>query len=317
MHHIFSKIQFAADIGLSFPLFNFMLVNEIQNIQAKTILQHVKHPDPYFGIKYNMNLYRGCQHACIYCDTRSECYGIVDISKISVKENALDLLQKEIKSKRKKGTIGFGSMNDCYMPIEKKYQYTCKALEIIKQHRFPIHIITKSNLVTRDMELLQEINKIYAAITFTITCADDNLSKNIELNAPVSSERFKAMETLSKNGIYTGVIVTPILPFINDNWDNVGAIIQKAKDSGAQYIFGWMAVTMRDTQRKYFYNELDKRYPGLKQKYIVRFGNQYGCASPNAKELEEKFNELCYKLNIDTRMKFYEPNEPEQMQLKF
>ncbi len=290
-------------------------MDEIINIQAKKILQHVKNIDPYFGIKYNMNLYRGCQHACIYCDTRSECYGIIDISKISVKENALELLPKEIKSKRKKGTIGFGSMNDCYMPIEKKMQFTRKALEIIEQHRFPVHIITKSDLVTRDIDILKEINKIYAAITFTITCADDNLSKNIELNAAVSSRRFEAMENLSKNGIYTGVIVTPILPFINDNWENIKTIILKAKDAGAQYIFGWMAVTMRDSQREYFYNELDKRYPGLKQKYISKFGNQYGCASPNAKELEEKFNELCDKLNIDTRMKFYQPDEPKQMQL--
>ena len=289
----------------------------IEYIKAKTILQHVKNPDPYFGIKYNMNLYRGCQHGCIYCDTRSTCYGIIDISKISIKENALELLQKEIRTKRKKGTIGFGSMTDCYMPIERKYQFTRKALEIIEKQKFPIHIITKGNLVTRDVDVLKEINKIYAAISFSITCATDDLAKKIEVHSPVSSKRFEAMEYLSKSGIYTGVVLTPVLPFINDNWENIKTIIKKAKDAGAHYIFGWMGLTMRDTQRDYFYNELDKRYPGLKQKYMSKFGNQYGCASPSAKELEEKFSEFCDKINIETRMKFYQPAEPEQMQLKF
>ncbi|HEY4788958.1 MAG TPA: radical SAM protein, partial [Bacteroidales bacterium] len=191
-------------------------------IEAKTILAHVKQgPDNIFGLKYNMNLYRGCQHGCIYCDSRSKCYQLGELSDIRIKENALLLLEKELKSKRERGTIGFGSMNDSYMPIEKTEELTRKTLQLALRYRFPIHIITKSNLVVRDIDILKEISKIYAAISFTITTADDRLSKLIEPNAPVSSLRFDAIRTLSEAGIYTGITLMPVLPFITDEQDNL------------------------------------------------------------------------------------------------
>lgn len=184
-------------------------------IEAKTILSKLKQTDSWFGITYNMNLYRGCQHGCIYSDTRSECYGIGNISTISIKRNALELLSHELSSKRKnKGTIGTGSMNDPYMPIENRLRLTRQALQLIEKEKFPIHIITKSNLVTRDIDLLQEISKTYAAVSFTITTTDDWLAGKIEPNAPTSSSRFEALKQIADKGIYTGITLIPILPFI-------------------------------------------------------------------------------------------------------
>ncbi|MCJ7717941.1 MAG: radical SAM protein, partial [Anaerolineales bacterium] len=189
----------------------------IEEITAKTILNHVKQPDPWFGLKYNMNLYRGCQHQCIYCDSRSDCYRIEDFSKIQVKTNALELLEDVLPRKRIRGTIGFGSMNDPYMPVEREYRLTGKSLEIISTHEFPVHILTKSDLVLRDIDLLKEINGVYTAVSFTITTADDELARILEPGAPLPSLRFQAMRELADAGILTGVTMMPILPFLEDS----------------------------------------------------------------------------------------------------
>jgi DNA repair photolyase len=290
----------------------------IQYIETKSILSKLRQEDTWFGISCNMNLYRGCQHGCIYCDTRSECYGINDISMISVKKNALDLLAKELISKRKnRATIGTGSMNDPYMPIEKELQLTRNALQIIAKEKFPVHIITKSNLVERDADILQDISKTYAAVSFTITAADDFLSQKIEPYAPPSSERFKAMKLLAEKGIYTGVTLMPVLPFINDTIENITAIIEQAKEAGASYILPMFGLTLRKGSREYFYKALDDKFPGIKEKYQNRFGEQYECFSPDYKALMDLFKEKCAKLGIDSRIRFYRPKVYEQQSIIF
>ena len=288
----------------------------MQYIQAKSILSKLRQGDKLFGLSYNMNLYRGCQHACIYCDTRSECYGINDISKISIKSNALELLAKELRSKRKsKGTIGTGSMNDPYMPIEKDLEMTRKALQIIASEKFPVHIITKSDLVARDTDILQEIARIYAAISFTITTNDDNLAKIIEPAAPKPSDRFKAMERLAAHGIYTGVTLMPLLPFINDTKENVENILKKAKESGASYVIAMFGVTMRKGSREYFYQALDRHFPEMKEQYRSAFGEQYICNSPNYPTLMDTFRNLSAKLGISEKMQFYQPTTDRQLDI--
>lgn len=288
----------------------------MQYIEAKSILSRLKRPDTWFGITYNMNLYRGCQHGCIYCDTRSDCYGIGDISQISVKQNALELLKKELYAKRKnKATIGTGSMNDPYMPLEKELQFVRKALQLIATEKFPVHIITKSNLIERDTDILQEISKIYVAASFTITSATDTLSSQIEPRAPKTSERFKAMELLANKGIYTGITLMPILPFINDTKENVLTIIRQAKDSGASYILPMFGVTLRKGSREYFYSALDKNFPGMKAEYQRYFGNQYACYSSHYRELSDIFFDSCGKLGIATQMRFYQSPAKEQLSL--
>ena len=288
----------------------------MQYIEAKSILSRLKGPDTWFGITYNMNLYRGCQHGCIYCDTRSDCYKIGDISQISVKQNALELLKKELYAKRKnKATIGTGSMNDPYMPVEKELQFVRKALQLIATEKFPVHILTKSSLVERDSDILQEIAKIYVAASFTITSATDTLSSQIEPLAPKTSERFKAMELLAHKGIYTGVTLMPILPFINDTKENIQTIIHRAKDSGASYILPMFCVTLRKGSREYIYSSLDKNFPGVKAEYQKHFGDQYACYSSHYRELSDVFFDFCGKLGIATQMQFYQPLPDGQLSL--
>jgi len=286
----------------------------IQYIETKSILSKLREKDTWFGITYNMNLYRGCQHGCNYCDTRSECYGIHDISNISVKKNALELLVHELRAKRKnRATIGTGSMNDPYMPIEKELQQTRKALQIIANEKFPVHVITKSNVVERDTDVLQEISKVYAAVSFTITASDDALSRKIEPYAPLSSERFKAMKTLAEKGVYTGVTLMPILPFINDTKENITAIVKRAKDAGASYILPSFGLTLRKGSREYFYRALDDDFAGFREKYQSRFGERYECCSPNAGVLMDTFREECDKLGIERRMRFFQPETYRQV----
>jgi DNA repair photolyase len=283
----------------------------IKEITAKTLLSSSKHPDPWFGVKYTMNLYRGCQHQCIYCDSRSECYQIEDFAEILVKTNAIELLKKELPSKRTKGTIGLGSMNDCYMPLEERFRLTRQALELVARHCFPVHIITKSDLVLRDLDQLKEIAKVYAAVSFTITTADDALATKLEPGAPSPSRRYQAIKTLSDQGIYTGITLMPVLPFIEDNDENIATIIHRAHDAGAKYIIGSFGMTMRDRQRAYYYQKLDRLFPGLREKYEKRFGDQYSCGAPSAGKLEKMFREACARYGIATRMTFFSAESPQ------
>ena len=281
----------------------------ITEIQAKTILNHVKQPDTYFGLKYNLNLYRGCQHQCIYCDSRSECYQIENFADIHVKINAIDLLKDALPRKRVRGTIGFGSMNDPYMPVERKYQLCRRALEVIAEHRFPVHIITKSDIVLRDIDLLEQINQIYAAVSFTITTADDQLARQIEPGAPSSSARFAAMRALADAGIHTGITMMPILPFISDTEENITQLVELAHQNGAGYILPWFGMSLRAGSRDWYYTQLDKRFPGIKQKYIQQYGSSYECSSPNWQELDQTFQKLVHECNIPTQMPIFTPQE--------
>jgi DNA repair photolyase len=287
----------------------------IKEIQAKQLLSSSKSPDPWFGIKYNMNLYRGCSHQCIYCDSRSECYQIEDFTGTLVKTNALQLLPRELASKRVKGVIGTGSMNDPYAPIEKKYQLTRGALEVIEQFRFPVHILTKSDLVLRDLDFIKKINQhSQALVSFTITTSDDQLGKKVEPGAPLVSARFQTMQKLSEAGIPTGVLLMPVLPFLEDNWENIRQIIETAHQQGAAYILASFGMTQRKGQQEYYYQKLDELFPGVRLKHEQRFGNDYVCPAVNADMLSKKFYALCEDLGMLTKIPYYRP-QPAEKQL--
>ncbi len=288
----------------------------VKEIQAKTLLSSVKQPDPWFGLTYNMNLYRGCQHRCIYCDSRSECYQIENFDgEVLVKANAIELLRKELSRKRKKGTIGTGSMNDPYMPVEEKLNLTGRALKVIAQFGFSVHVLTKSDLVLRDLDTLVKINQVYAAVSFTITTADDGLGKKVEPGAPKVSARLKAMQILAEHGIYTGITMMPILPYIEDNEENIAAIVYKAHQHGAAYIIPSFGMTLRDRQRMYYYQQLDQLFPGLRRHYQARYGNQYSCVPGNGERLAQVFYGLCEDYDIPTRITPYAPQAATQMRL--
>ena len=200
-----------------------------------------------------------------------------------VKANAIELLGKELSSKRVKGTVGTGSMQDPYTPSEAKLNMTGQALQVIRQFRFPVHIITKSDLILKDLDTLIEINKVHASVCFTITTADDVLGKTLEPGAPLPSQRFKAAKTLTDHGIQVGITMMPILPFIEDTEENITRIVVRAHECGITYIVPWFGMSLRTGQREYFYEKLDQLFPGLRQRYEDQYGHQYHCSCPNAR----------------------------------
>jgi DNA repair photolyase len=203
-------------------------------------------------------------------------------------------------------------MSDPYLPLEATRRLTAQALEVIAEHQFPIHALTKSNLVLRDLDTLRTISRVYAAISFTITTADDELGRKIEPGAPLVSRRFAAMVQLAKAGLLTGVLLMPVLPFIEDDPENIAAIVTRAKDCGATYILAAFGMTLRDRQRAHYYAQLDRLFPGLRLQYERQYGNRYSAPAREAKHLEQVFRETCERHSLATRMPFYEPAPPLQ-----
>ncbi len=272
-------------------------------IKAKTILTKVKDGGEWYGVDYNMNLYRGCSHGCIYCDSRSDCYHIENFDTVRGKENILHILENELSKKRVKGVVGIGAMSDTYNPMEIKYQQTRGALQLISKYGFGVSIDTKSDLILRDIDLLKEINsKNNVIIKFTITTPDDKLSKIIEPNVCISSKRLEAIKILNDNGIFTGIMMNPVLPFITDKEDDIKKLVKLASSYGAKFIHTYMGMTLRENQRAYYFEKLDERFPGVKEKYIKNYGNRYNCLVPNYKQLYKVFTDECDRYGILYKM---------------
>lgn len=268
-------------------------------IKAKTILTKVKYGNEWYGIDYNMNLYRGCSHRCIYCDSRSNCYHIDNFDIVRGKENALYILERELSKKQEKGVIGIGSMSDTYNPLEKQYEQTRGALKLISKYDFGVSIDTKSDLILRDIDLLKEINsKNNVIVKITITTPNDELSKIIEPNVCVSSKRLQAIKMLTDNGIFTGIMLNPVLPFITDREEDIKKLVKLASEYGVKFIHTYMGMTLRENQRDYYFNKLDKHFIGLREKYISYYGNRYNCIVPNYKKLYKVFTDECDKYGI-------------------
>ncbi len=248
-----------------------------------------------------MNIYRGCSHGCIYCDSRSRCYQFTHhFEDIEVKQNAPELLEKALASKHKKCMIGTGAMSDPYMHCEEQLGLTRKCLEIIKRHGFGVAIQTKSDRILRDIDLLDEINReTKAVVQMTLTTYDDELCRIVEPNVCNTKRRIEVLEEMKTRGIPTVVWLSPILPYINDNEENIRAIMEECVRVGVKGVicFG-MGLTLREGDREYYYAALDKHFPGLKKKYIERYGNAYNLPSPNERQLFKIFHEICRENSI-------------------
>lgn len=248
-----------------------------------------------------MNLYRGCTHGCIYCDSRSKCYGFTyDFEDIEVKQNAPELLEKALRSKRKKCMIGTGSMCDPYMHCEDKLMLTRRCLELIDKYEFGLAIQTKSNRILRDLDLLKSINeKAKCVVQMTLTTYDEELCKLIEPHVCTSKERVEALKVFRDNGIPTVVWLSPILPFINDTIENIEGILNYCIEAKVHGIicFG-MGLTLREGDREYYYAALDRHFPGLKAKYQKKYGHSYELPSERNDELMKLFRETCHKHGI-------------------
>lgn len=262
---------------------------------------HYKEVKAILSPHNGMNIYRGCTHGCIYCDSRSKCYNMDhDFEDIEVKRNAPELLEEALRRKRKKCMIGTGSMCDPYMHLEMKLNHTRKCLEIIDKYGFGLSILTKSNRILRDLEILKSINrKSKCVVQMTLTTYDENLCKIIEPAVSTTKERFEVLKIMNDNEIPTVVWLDPILPFINNTEENLRGILDyciKAKVYGI--ICFNMGLTLRDGNREYFYAKLDEHFPGLKQKYQRKYGLSYEIISDNNDKLMNIIQSECKKHGI-------------------
>ena len=260
-------------------------------VQAKSIL----------SAKNGMNLYRGCQHGCIYCDSRSLCYQMNHpFEDIEVKENALPLLEQALKAKRKKCMIGTGAMSDPYMPLEETLRLTRGALELIHRYGFGAAIQTKSARILRDLDLLREINdRGKAVVQMTLTTYDEKRCRIVEPRVSTTAERAEALRKFREAGVPTVVWLSPLLPWLNDTPENLLGILEYCRAAGVKGIINFgMGLTLRDGDREYYYAALDRHFPGLKQRYIQTYGNAYELPSPNSQALWQLFHEKCEQNGI-------------------
>ena len=278
----------------------------MEYIPAKHIVTNVPSAGQWFGIDYNMNIYRGCCHGCIYCDSRSACYRIQDFDKVRAKKDALRIIRDDLRRKTRTGVVGMGAMSDPYNPMEESLQLTRHALELIHAFGFGVAIATKSDLILRDIDILKDIAQ-YAPVLLkvTVTAAEDGLCKKIEPRAPVSSRRFEAIRQLSEVGLFTGILLMPVLPFIEDTDENILEIVEKAHEAKARFIYPAFGMTLRDVQRDWYYGKLIQQFPDerLVEKYQKRYGSSYRCVSPRTKHLWSIFSQQCSDRNILFDMK--------------
>ncbi|MHB1294531.1 MAG: SPL family radical SAM protein [Anaerolineae bacterium] len=272
-------------------------------IPAKTIVASVKSAEAWFGARFNMNIYRGCCHGCIYCDSRSDCYQVGDFDTVRAKENALALIERELAHKRIHGAVGTGAMSDPYNPFEHDACLTRGALELLDRYRFGITISTKSDLVARDIDLLRRIQgHSLVCVNLTITTVDDALAGVIEPHAPRPTRRLEALRALSEAGIYVGVLLMPILPGITDTPEQIAALVEAVGRTGARFVFASMGMTLRSGNREYFYEALDRHFPGLKERYQRSYGERYECSAPNHRALWRVFADACQANHLAVAM---------------
>lgn len=263
----------------------------MHTIQAKSIL----------SARNGMNLYRGCQHGCIYCDSRSRCYHMDHrFEDVAVKENAIELLELALRRKRRPCMIGTGAMSDPYTPVERELGMTRRALEVIERYGFGIAIQTKSDLILRDLDLLRRIQRRgKAVVQLTLTTMDDRLCQLIEPGVCPTSRRIQVLKEFQRAGVPTVVWLCPILPWLNDTEENIRGIVEACAGVGVKGIicFG-MGLTLRDGSREYYYTQLDRKFPGLKERTIRAYGSAYELRSPHSRELDALFQRLCRQYGI-------------------
>lgn len=287
--------------------------------QAKHLLTPVRvGMDDFFYADWNMNLYRGCNHGCIYCDSRSQCYHLDRFDTVRPKENALSLLEGELRAKRKPGIITMGAMSDPYNPLEASLHLTRGALDLMLRYGFGAAFTTKSPLCARDADLLANISRrAPVCARLTITCADDDLCRRIEPHVAPSSQRFAALQQLSEAGVYAGVWLNPVLPFITDTEENIISILRQTAAAGGKFVVCFFGMTLRSGNREYYFDALQRDFPGIRDKYLSAFGNAYECGSPDAQRLYDLFKSECTRLGLAWR--FHDVNagmmqhQPQQM----
>ena len=272
----------------------------MEYIPAKTIVNPTKDPS-WFGTAYTMNLYRGCCHGCIYCDSRSDCYHNPNFGQVMAKADALRIVRDNLARKVRPAVVGTGSMSDPYNPFEEELLLTRHSLELLEAYGFGAAIATKSDLITRDTDVLVSIHRTMPVICkLTVTTCDAGLAEKLEPYAPSPQRRLAALEALSRAGLFTGVLLMPVLPFLEDSEENIREVVNRAADAGARFVYPALGMTCRAGQREYFYRQLEAQFPGqgLAARYRKRYGNRYYCSSPKARVLWTVFEEECRRRGL-------------------
>ena len=275
----------------------------METVHAKHLLTPVRcGMDEFYHADWNMNLYRGCSHGCIYCDSRSACYGIDRFDVVRPKADALALLDAELRGKRTTGVITMGAMSDPYNPLEERMQLTRGALLLMLRHGFGAAFTTKSALCARDADLLREIGRrAPVCARLTITCADDDLCRIIEPNVSVSSERFAALQALSRAGVYAGVWLNPVLPYLTDTEENLRTIVRRTAEAGGRFVVCFFGMTLRTGNREYYFSALQRHFPGVREHYLRQYGNAYEIPARDAESLHAAFTDECRKCGLRWR----------------
>ena len=275
----------------------------MEYVKTRTIMTKSDQGSKWFGIDYHMNLYKGCSVGCIYCDSRSDCYHISDFDIVKTKVDALEILEQELSSKSYRGVVSFGTLSDPYNLEEKHLELTRNALKLIAKYGFGVSIDTKSDLILRDIDLLKKIAENNSVIIkISICVSDDDMAKKLEPGVISSSKRFEVLRKLREENLYSGVLMTPVLPFLTDTEENIRSIIKKSKHADAKFIYTKMGVNLRTNQRQYYYEKLDELFPGLSLDYKSVYGNRYFCTSMQYRHLFELFLNLCHENGILTEM---------------
>lgn len=260
--------------------------------------------DDFFLADWNLNLYHGCNHGCIYCDSRSLCYRLGDFDTIRPKPDALRILEEEMRAKRRSGIITMGAMSDPYNPLEARLRLTQGALALCRRYGFGAAYTTKAPLCARDASLLQEI-ACHAPVCarITVTCAEDALCRRIEPHVAPTSARLAALRVLADAGVYAGVWINPVLPFLTDTADNLVALLRQSAAAGARFAVCFFGMTLRTGNREYYFAALERDFPGVRAKYLTAFGNAYECPSPDADRLYSLFKQECQRLGLAWRFR--------------
>lgn len=260
----------------------------------------------WFGTDHTMNIYRGCPHGCIYCDSRSDCYQNPDFDTVKAKENALQIIRDDLQRKVKPGIVGTGSMSDPYNPFEKELCLTRNALALIDAYSFGVAIATKGTLITRDIDILRCIQDHSPVLCkITVTTMDARLAAKLEPHAPAPQERMAAAKKLADAGLPVCILLMPVVPFLGDTVEGVNAVVDAAADAGAKYIYPAFGMTQRAGQREYFQRKLEEAFPGagLSERFRRAYGGNYVCTSPKAKKLWQSFTERCAEKSMIYSMK--------------
>jgi len=275
----------------------------VSELTGKQILYPTKSAGRWFAIDYQANLYQGCSYGCIYCESHDESTPVDSLDTVTAKPNALEPFSKELVGKNSGTIIGFGSVSDPYNPLESSLKLTRRALELLDAQKMGAVIVTKSDQVVNDIDLFKRIKQHSPLVVImTITTYNEDIAKKLEPKAPLTAVRFKALQKLSNEGIKTGVLMMPIVPYINDTETNVIQIIRKAKEVGAGFVYPAFGISLRDHQRRYFYEMIDREFPGLKNIYMDIYGSKLSCQSPYAQKLKKAFVIECKKLKINYGM---------------